>query len=162
VPKLSRGYLLAVVSVCVVIVLALVGLLERSSPNSAATRTASHRSHVRRHRHPRPAAANATAASGAASTATVTLSLHATGRIWVCLVETGGHQLIPGSILLPGEEKQHTYRATRFEVNLGNNNVEMVIDGKHQEVPNGIEPIGYAITTAGVSTLAPGHLPTCA
>jgi cytoskeleton protein RodZ len=165
VPKLSRGYVLAVVSACVVIVLALVGLLERSSPNSAATRTASHgRAHARRHRH-RHSSTGATAAGGAAlgaSTAAVTLSLRATGRIWVCLVGTGGHQLIPGSILLPREEKQHTYRATRFEVNLGNNDVEMVVDGKHQELPNSTEPLGYAITTAGVSTLAPGHLPTCA
>jgi cytoskeleton protein RodZ len=164
VPKLSRGYVLAVVSACVVIVLALVGLLERSSPNSAATRTASHgRVHPRRHRHHRSTASAGAAGGGAlaASTTAVTLSLRATGRIWVCLVGTGGHQLIPGSILLPREEKQHTYRATRFEVNLGNNDVEMVIDGKHREVPNSTEPIGYSITTAGVSTLAPGHLPTC-
>jgi hypothetical protein len=92
----------------------------------------------------------------------VTLSLRSTGRIWVCLVGDGGRRLIPGSILLPEEEKQHTYRGTSFEVNLGNNNVEMLVNGKHQAVPPNIEPIGYSITTAGVKLLAPGHLPTCA
>jgi cytoskeletal protein RodZ len=164
-PRLSRGYLIAIATACVVIVLALVGLLGRSSSTPTASRGRAHaRSHAHHQVHSSPAstAGNSAAAPAATGGSSVTVSLRPTGRIWVCLVAEGGHQLIPGSILLPEESKVHTYRSTRFEVNLGNNEVELLVNGRRQRVPVSTEPIGYSITTAGVAQLAPGHLPTCA
>ena len=158
-PRLSRGYVVAALVACIVIVLALVGLLNHSSSNPTASRGSGHRS--RAHHHSAVAGGSHTASATGTATA-VTLSLRAKGRIWVCLVDEGGRKLIPGTILLPEEGVSHTYHATRFELNLGNNDVELLVNGKHQEVRASKEPIGYSISTAGVTTLAPGHLPTCA
>ena len=135
-PRLSRGYLIAALTACVVIVLALIGILSHSSsPTSSQhrTRSATHRWH---HTHPQhdASAAPAGAAQGASGSA-VTVSLRPTARIWVCLVEAGGRKLIPGSILLPEESAKHSYRATRFEINLANNDVELLVDGRRQQVP---------------------------
>jgi hypothetical protein len=145
---------------CVVIVLALVGLLNHSSSTPTASRHAPHRgSHRGHHAHGSRAT---TAAPAAAAGSSVTVSVRPTGRIWVCLVDQGGRRLIPGSILLPEETKSHTYHASRFEINLGNNEVELLVNGRRQQVPVSTEPIGYSITTSGVTQLAPGHLPMCA
>ena len=160
-PRLSRGYVVAALVACVVIVLALVGLLNHSSSNQTASRRGGHESHPRHHAAAVAGSTHAASSNGAQANA-VTLSLRATGRIWVCLVDEGGRKLIPGTILLPEEAKSHTYHAARFELNLGNNDVELLVNGKHQEVPASKEPIGYSISTAGVTTLAPGRLPTCA
>lgn len=162
-PRLSRGYVIAALTACVVIVLALIGILSRSSsPTSSRhrTRSATHQRH-----HARPTTSASAAPAGAtqgASGSAVTVSLRPTGRIWVCLVEAGGRKLIPGSILLPEESAKHSYRSTRFEINLGNNDVELLVDGRRQPVPASAEPIGYSISTTGVTQLAAGQLPTCA
>ena len=162
-PRLSRGYVIAALTACVVIVLALIGILSHSSsPTSSQhrTRSATHRRH-----HARPTTSASPAPVGAAQGASgsaVTVSLRPTGRIWVCLVEAGGRKLIPGSILLPEESAKHSYRSTRFEINLGNNDVELLVDGRRQPVPASAEPIGYSISTTGVTQLAARQLPTCA
>jgi len=156
-PRLSRGYVIAALTACVVIVLALIGILDHSSSNTTAshkhTRSASR---ARHQRHPRGTAAPT------GSPASVTISVRPTGRIWVCLVESGGRELIPGTILLPEESGTHTFHASRFEINLGNNEVELLVDGRRQQVPASKEPIGYSISGSGVTPLAPGSLPTCA
>jgi cytoskeletal protein RodZ len=164
-PRLSRGYLIAIATACVVILLALVGWVTRPSSTPTASRGKVHpRAHARHHAHSSPTstAGNSAAAAAATGGSTATVSLRATGRIWVCLVDEGGHKLIPGSILLPEEAKMRTFHATKFELDLGNNDVELTVNGRPQHVPASTEPIGYAISTTGVTPLAPGHLPTCA
>jgi cytoskeletal protein RodZ len=164
-PKLSRGYVIAALGACVVIVLALVGILSHSSSKPAATRTGDRGRVHARHHHAHHAATTAgatTVTASGSSGGAVTLSLRATGRIWVCLVDQGGRKLIPGAILLPEEAKSHTFHAARFELNLGNNDVELYVNGKHQAVPASTEPIGYSIGSTGVTSLAPTRVPTCA
>jgi transcriptional regulator with XRE-family HTH domain len=160
-PRLSRGYVIAALTACVVIVLALIGILSHSSSTPTASHRPTHRAHARHHAH-RSTGASAAAPSGAATGSSVTVSLRPTGRIWVCLVEEGGRKLIPGTILLPEEAAKHTYHSARFEINLGNNDVELLVNGRRQSVPASAEPIGYSITTSGVNQLTAGHLPTCA
>jgi cytoskeletal protein RodZ len=165
-PRLSRGYVIAALTACVVIVLALIGLIFRSSSSSnTSTAGRAHAgTHARHQVRSVPAttgAASASGTSGAAGSA-VTVSLRPTGRIWVCLVDESGRKLIPGTILLPEEAKQHTYHSGRFEVNLGNNEVQLLVNGKPQAVPASTEPIGYSISATGVTQLAAGRLPTCA
>jgi cytoskeletal protein RodZ len=163
-PKLSRGYVIAALGACVVIVLALVGILSHSSSKPTAARAGDRgRAHARHHAHHAATTAGSTTATASGSSAgAVTLSLRATGRIWVCLVDQGGRKLIPGAILLPEEAKSHTFHAARFELNLGNNDVELLVNGKHQVVPASTEPIGYSIGSTGVTSLAPARVPTCA
>jgi hypothetical protein len=164
-PPLSRGYVIGGLCACVVIALALIGILSHSSskPATAAHRESHRGSQARHQTRSSHASASGPAATAAGSSGSaVTLSLRATGRIWVCLVDQGGRKLIPGSILLPEEAKSHVYHSARFEINLGNNEVELLVDGRRQHVPASTEPVGYAISTSGVTPLATGHLPTCA
>ncbi len=161
-PRLSRGYVIAGLIACVVIVLAIVGVVNHSSSNPTAARSGSQSKSHRRHHHAAPGAGSRAATASGSVGGAVTLSLRAKGRIWVCLVDQGGRKLIPGAILLPEEGMSHVYHATRFELDLGNNDIELLVNGKHQEIPASAEPIGYSISTAGVTALAPGHLPTCA
>jgi cytoskeleton protein RodZ len=161
-PRLSRGYVIAALTACVVIVLALIGILSHSSSPTSSHRTRS-ATHPRHHAHRAASAQSASsgAAQGASGSA-VTVALRPTARIWVCLVEGGGRKLIPGSILLPEESAKHSYRGSRFEINLGNNDVELLVNGRRQAVPASSEPIGYSISTSGVTQLTHGQLPTCA
>jgi hypothetical protein len=92
----------------------------------------------------------------------VTLSLRPTARVWVCLLGDQKHKLIPGVTLLPEEGVQHTFHARLFEVNLGDNHVELYVNGKRQEVPASAQPIGYSISASGLTPLTAGRLPTCA
>jgi len=159
-PRLSRGYVIVALTACVVIVLALIGILDHSSSTPTASRAPRHRAnHARHHAHTR-GSAHVVPAHG--TSASVSVSVRPTGRIWVCLVDENGRKLIPGSILLPEESTQHTYRARSFEINLGNNDVELLVNGRLQHVPASKEPIGYSITGTGVTQLVAGSLPTCA
>ena len=55
-----------------------------------------------------------------------------------------------------------TYHARRFEINLGNSSVTMVVDGKELEVPPASQATGYTITkAAGRRPLRLGQIPTC-
>ena len=48
--------------------------------------------------------------------------------VYVCLIGDDGRKLIPGIELQPGESTP-TYHARRFEITLGNNSVTMFVDG---------------------------------
>jgi hypothetical protein len=91
----------------------------------------------------------------------VSLSLRPSATVYVCLIGDRGRKLIPGLELQPGESTR-TYHARRFEINLGNNSVTMVVDGKALAVPPSSQAIGYTVTEAGGrSPLRVGQLPTC-
>jgi hypothetical protein len=156
----GRGYMTAVGVVGAVIVLLIVLLVagggSSNSPTRTATGTAKHtRTHHARHH------AGGGAVPASATPAIVTLSLRATGAVYVCLVGDNAHRLIPGLELQPGE-RTPTYHARHFEINLGNNSVTMLIDGRARTVPPSSEAIGYSITKArGRQPLPAGQLPTC-
>jgi cytoskeleton protein RodZ len=154
----SRGYIALVGVIVVVIIVLIVALATHSSKKNPSTNSAAHKSTHRKGTHTHrtsSAPANATAAL-------VSLSLRPTSTVYVCLIGDGGRKLIPGLELQPGASTA-TYHARRFEINLGNNSVTMVIDGTPRSVPPSSEAIGYSITKAsGRRPLQPGHLPTCA
>ena len=55
-----------------------------------------------------------------------------------------------------------TFHSRHFVLTLGNNAVTLLIDGTPRVVPASASAIGYSITKAGRTVLAPGHMPTCA
>jgi cytoskeleton protein RodZ len=156
----SRGYVIAVAAVGVVIV-GLIALLIAGGGSSTNTPTTSTSAHAGKH-----AGGHSSGGSGAhhragSSSQVVALSLKPTGVVYVCLIGEGGRKLIPGVDLQPGQGTP-TYHAKRFEVTLGNSSVTMFVDGRARTVPPSSQAIGYAVTKAdGRRTLSAGHLPTC-
>ncbi len=156
----SRGYTIAVGTILAIIVVLIVLLATSggskkskagsgSGSQAKATKTA-------KHKH-----AQAPAAGRAPASEEVTLSLTPTATVYVCLLGDGGRKLIPGEELHAGQTTA-TYHAKRFEITLGNNAVDLVIDGKPRIVPPSSSAIGYSITrTRGRKTLPPSQQPTC-
>ena len=182
----SRGYLLAVGGVGLVIVLLVVGLLsgggggsskQASHPSTgqgAGASTAS--SGGRAHRHAggvsgsSGSGAGAGAASGSgvagrsltgAGTGLVAVSLKPSAPVYVCLIGDNGRKVIPGLILKPGAPSP-VYHARRFTITLGNSSVRLLVDGTPRAVPPSSRAIGYSITRAsGRRTLRAAQQPTC-
>ncbi len=155
----SRGYLVVVGVVGLLIILLVVGLLTGgggSSKHTESTASAQARHRTRGH-HP---SGRASAPASARST-TLTLSLRPSAAVYVCLIGDNGRKLIGGTELQPGESTP-TFHAKRFEITLGNSSLTMVIDGRPRTVPPSSQAIGYSITKAtGRRPLAAGQLPTC-
>jgi cytoskeleton protein RodZ len=158
--KASRGYVVTVGLIAILIVVLVIGLLSHgSSPkktNSSARRHGDaqarrHRAHARAHRGALTPTANGQ----------VTLSLQATATVWVCLLGDSQRKLIPGVDLQAGETSG-PFHAKRFEMTLGNASVSMRVNGRPLNVPASTSAIGYEITSAGATPLPPAKQPTCA
>ena len=92
---------------------------------------------------------------------TVRLQLVPTAAVSVCLVNAAGKVLIGNLILQPGEPSD-TFRSKRFRMVLGNNGLQMKIDGRTRSVPPSSEPIAYEVTSKnGRRPLAGDKRPTC-
>jgi hypothetical protein len=143
--------------VLLIIVLLIVALIAGGS-SSKSSKTSAGARVKHRPTHARQGSAQATSTGTAAL---VSLSLRPSATVYVCLIGDRGRKLIPGLELQAGESTR-TYHARRFEINLGNNSVTMVVDGKALAVPPSSQAIGYAVTEAGGrSPLRVGQLPTC-
>jgi len=158
----SRGYIALVGVVGVLVVLLIVGLLSGGgggSNNATTTTGASANGHAA---HGRPhTGARGTGVGGAPlATDVISLQLKATGAVYVCLLGEGGRKLVDGHTFEAGTGTP-VYHGKHFVLTLGNNSVELLIDGKPRVVPASSTAIGYSITKAGRRTLAPGTLPTC-
>jgi transcriptional regulator with XRE-family HTH domain len=153
----SRGYMVLIGAVAVLVVLLIVGLVSSGGKSSNKATSARARTASKGGRH------GATSRSGAQLGASplVSVSMLATGTVYVCLIGEGGRKLVAGETLEPGT-RTATFRARRFELTLGNNAVTLLIDGVPRLVPASNTAIGYVITKAGRRPLAPGRLPTCA
>jgi cytoskeletal protein RodZ len=160
----SRGYVIAVSVIGLIIVALVIALLTSggggsgspTTSTSAGTKATKSKRASKRH----PGVIQAPVSSSAASL--VALSLKPTGVVYVCLIGDGGRKVIPGTELQPGASTP-TYHAKRFEITLGNSSVIMYVDGKARTVSPSSQAIGYSITKAnGRQPLAAGHLPTCA
>jgi cytoskeleton protein RodZ len=154
----SRGYMIAVGSIVTVIVILII-LLVTSSSSKGPTKTVSTKSA----KAPTGKHHKTGSSAGAQTTASdvVSLSITPTAAVYVCLLGDGGHKLIPGVELKPGRSTP-TYHAKRFEITLGNNAVELFVDGKVRPVPASSSAIGYSITKArGRRTLPAEQQPTC-
>jgi cytoskeleton protein RodZ len=159
-PAPSRGYMIALGTVALVIVLLIYGLLSSkgnnspSTPASTGTNTAQTRGHGASHARV-PATAHRPPAGSI-----VELSLEPSAPVYVCLIDAAGRKRIPGVIIQPPYTPLK-YHSTRFEITLGNSSVTMYIDGKALTVPPSSRPTGYSITSAGRHTLEPSRQPTC-
>jgi cytoskeleton protein RodZ len=161
-PGPSRGYMIAVGVIAVgaiglVIVLLIYGLLssKSNSPTPAATTsTNTAQTHGHHSTHTPAGTQQANSAS------VVELSLEPSAPVYVCLVDAAGRKRIPGVIIQPPYTPLK-YHSSRFELLLGNSSVTLRIDGKAFTVPPSSKPIGYSITPAGRTTLAPSAQPTC-
>jgi cytoskeleton protein RodZ len=156
-PAPSRGYMIAIGVVGLVIVLLIYGLLSdkgNSPASKTGTNTASTHTHGVTHT-PAPAHTPRTNSS-----AIVELSLEPSAPVYVCLIDAAGRKRIPGLIIQPPYTPLK-YHSTRFEITLGNSSVTMHVDGKAETVPPSSKPIGYTITSSGRHTLEPSKQPTC-
>jgi hypothetical protein len=90
---------------------------------------------------------------------TVSLKLVATGTVYVCVVDGQGKKLIPGVIFATGQSIP-TEKARKLLLTLGNDAVQMTVDGKQVPVAVG-SPIGYELTPGKLSPLPRALMPTC-
>jgi cytoskeleton protein RodZ len=90
----------------------------------------------------------------------VRLRLEATGPVYVCLADDDGI-LVRGEELAPGEETD-TFEARRFRMVLGNNAVDLIINGKRRAVPASQDRILLALTKdQGRHPLPESRAPDC-
>lgn len=158
----SRGYMVTVGLVGLLIVILIVGLLTRgSSPKKTSgsgqhgeSRQSSKQRHSRLSQHFRPG-------HNAIAGEEVSVTLQATAPVWVCLINGAQQQLIPGVDLQAGQ-RSGPFRAKRFEVTLGNASVTLSVNGRAVSVPQSTTAIGYSIGPHGTVPLAAGRGPTCA
>jgi transcriptional regulator with XRE-family HTH domain len=145
------------VLVLIVIVLAIVGSLGGDGGTSGPDTTSTVGQHSGRPtttgRHRR------TAATPAAPTQ-ASVRMVATGAVYVCLVDGGGRVLIPGTQFAAGQQVP-VYKARKLRLTLGNNAVQMRVNGRPMSVPASSQAIAYEITPAGARSLPLDQAPTC-
>jgi len=83
-----------------------------------------------------------------------------TGTVYVCLVDGGGRVLIPGSQFAAGQQVP-VYKARKLRITLGNNAVQMRVNGRPMQVPASSTAIAYEITPSGTRPLPLDQAPTC-
>jgi cytoskeleton protein RodZ len=152
-PLVPPWAIIGVVLVVVVVALYLLGNGTKSkAPTPAGVRALpAHHRGVTRHRHQaRPAAAPKT----------VRLQLTPTGSLYVCLVDGTGKKLIPGQIFAAGQAIP-AETAPKLLLTLGNNAVQMKVNGGTVTVPASAGSIGYQLSPGALSTLPLAQQPTC-
>jgi hypothetical protein len=90
----------------------------------------------------------------------VTLTLVATGPVYVCL-RARDKILVPAQTIAAGK-KLGPFKARRFAMTFGNDNIRMRVNGKLRRVPPSSSATGYVLDRNGRHTLPAGKLPTCA
>jgi hypothetical protein len=91
----------------------------------------------------------------------VKLQLVPTGTVYVCLTDSAGRKLIPGVTYSAGQTIP-TETASKLLLTLGNNGVQMKVNGKPMVVPASSTAIGLELTSTGQHALAASKQPTCA
>ncbi len=148
--------IIGVVLVGIVVALYLVGShrggkKNATNPNVAGTTTgAKHQHKPKKHKQqkapPKPTS--------------VTLKLVPTGQVYVCLVDGNGNKLIPGQIFDTGQTIP-TQKRQKLLLTLGNNSVQMQVNGKNVPVAASASSIGYSLTPSGASPLPASKQPSC-
>jgi cytoskeleton protein RodZ len=144
---------IAVVVAVVVGILFVVGLASPgNNPAPAAHNT--HNTHHPAHRH-KPARH-----APPPKPKKVTLQLVPTGLVYVCLVNGGGRKLINEQNFNVGETIP-TETARHLLLTLGNNSVQMKVDGRVVPVAASANAIRLFITPVGVTHIPASRKPTC-
>lgn len=162
-PRLGPAGAVVLVLAAVVVALYLVGSHKPGgSPTTSSTAATSARQPTTgtgagaHHAH---GTASAARSAARAKPRTVSLRLVATGSVYVCVVDGQGKKLIPGVIYAAGESIP-TEKARKMLLTLGNDAVQMVVNGKSVPVAVG-SPIGYELTPGKLSPLPRALMPTC-
>ena len=92
--------------------------------------------------------------------ARASVKLVPTGAVYVCLVDGGGRVLIPGTQFAAGQQVP-VYRARKLRMTLGNNAVQLRVNGRPLSVPASSDAIAYVITPTGARSLPIDQAPTC-
>jgi cytoskeleton protein RodZ len=151
-PLVPSWLVIGVVLVGIVVALFLIGLHKAKSPNTAGTGTTQHHPHHKpkhRNRH-----------KSAPKPKTVTLQLVPTGQVYVCLVDGSGAKLIPGRIFDVGQTIP-TEKRGKLLLTLGNNSVQMKVNGRTVPVSPSSSAIGYSLSPSGTATLPASRQPSC-
>jgi cytoskeleton protein RodZ len=161
-PRLGRVAVVVLVLAVVAAALFVVGTISPSSNNPPTTSTTvttsarnttsttTHTTTVRHHRR-RPPPPKPTS---------VTLKLVPTSSLYVCVEDGNGNKLINGVTYAAGQTIP-TETAAKLTVTLGNDSVQMKVNGK-PVTPTVGSPIGYELTPGKTTPLPAGQLPTCA
>lgn len=146
-----RWLIVGGVLLLVVLVLGLVGSLggdDDGSPNARATTTE------------RTATAPVRPRRVPAAPTRASVRIVPTGAVYVCLVDGGGRVLIPGTQFAAGQEVP-VYRARKLRMTLGNNQVQLRVNGRPLTVRASTNAIAYEITRTGARPLPLDQAPTC-
>lgn len=95
-----------------------------------------------------------------ATPALASVQIVPTGTVYVCLVDGSGRALIRGLQFSAGQTVP-IYHARTLRLTLGNNAVQLRVDGKPLAVPASSQAIAYEITAAGARPLPVAQAPTC-
>jgi hypothetical protein len=138
--------------VLVVVALAIVGSIGSNNNTPTSQRGPAHRHPVRRV--PRSATRRVTVPTN------VTIKMVPTNLVYVCLVNGAGTKLINEVTFAPGQTIPTT-SGSKLLLTLGNNNVQLKIDGKPYPVAASPTAIRLMITPSGVRHIPSSQLPTC-
>lgn len=152
-PLIPPGWaIVGVVLIAIVAALYVIGTRNNGSKSTSTQNAQAGPQHARhrprRHRHPPPKPAK------------VKLQLVATGAVYVCLVNGSGKVLIPGRVFSPGESIP-SETAGKMLLTLGNNSVQMKVNGKPVTVAASGASIGYTLRPSGASPLPAAQQPSC-
>ncbi len=144
--------------VLLLVVLGLVGVLFGATGGGGGSTETGHTTTTRARTASGARATSHPHASAAPARASV--QIVPTGTLYVCLVDGSGRRLIPGTQFSAG---QHVpiYHARTLRMTLGNNSVQLRVDGKPFAVPASSNAIAYEITRAGARLLPTSQAPTC-
>jgi hypothetical protein len=157
-PLLPPWAIIAAVIVAVGVVLYIVG--SGSGTNKPLTPVTGLHNKPSHHAATHAPASPATHKAVPAAPTTVRLQLTPTSAVYVCVDDGRGKVLIPGVTYSPGQ-KIPIERASKLLVTLGNNSVDMKVNGKRTTVPPSTTAINFELTPSGQHPLPAGHLPTC-
>jgi cytoskeleton protein RodZ len=147
---------IAAVLVVVLVVLFAVGELLPGS-NTTTTNTSANRPATHHHVH---AVLPKTTTTPPPPPTKVTLKLIPTNAVYVCLVNGAGTKLINEQTFTVGQTIP-TETASRLLLTLGNNSVDMKVNGKSSPVAASAAAIRLMITPAGVRPISSAQQPTC-
>jgi cytoskeleton protein RodZ len=102
----------------------------------------------------------AAAPAAAAPDAKVKLGVVAARPVWVCVVDARDRPRVDGRTLAAGD-REGPFTGSSFKITVGNGGGDLEINGQPRDTPDRAEPLGYAVTPAGVEILSAAKRPTC-
>lgn len=150
----------APIAAAVVVVLAVLFVVGKVFTGSSTTTTGSTAQRTARHHHRAKSVLPKTTTTTPAVPTRVRLRLVPTAPVYVCLVKGDGAKVINEQTFAPGQTIPTTTGA-RLLLTLGNNSVQMTVNGRIWPVAASPTAIRLLITPAGVHKIPSTMTPTC-